>query len=76
MSQGHKKIAAPSLFIPSGAPYAHIPKRHFYERLDALIDLSFVRALTAPLYAEKMGRPSLDPVVFFKPGYALDGTRH
>ncbi len=66
MSQGHKKIAAPSLFIPSGAPYAHIPKRHFYERLDALIDLSFVRALTAPLYAEKMGRPSLDPVVFFK----------
>ena len=61
-----KRIAPPSLFIPSGDPYAHIPKRHFYERLDALIDLSFVRELTAPLYAETMGRPSLDPVVFFK----------
>lgn len=66
MSQGKKHIAAPSLFIPSGDPYAHIPKRHFYERLEALLDLSFVRELTASLYAEKMGRPSLDPVVFFK----------
>lgn len=66
MSQGQKKVAAPSLFIPSGDPYAHIPKRHFYARLDTLIDLSFVRVLTAPLYAEKLGRPSLDPVVFFK----------
>lgn len=66
MSQGNKRIAPPSLFIPSGDPYAHIPTRHFYERLDRLIDLSFVRELTASLYAEKMGRPSLDPVVFFK----------
>lgn len=66
MSQGHKKTTAPSLFIPSGDPYAHIPKRHFYARLDALIDLTFVREITAPLYAEKLGRPSLDPVVFFK----------
>ncbi|MEI6415819.1 MAG: IS1182 family transposase [Pseudomonadota bacterium] len=54
------------MFIPSGDPYVHIPKRHFYERLDALIDLSFVRELTAPLYAATIGRPSLDPVVFFK----------
>jgi len=66
MSQGKKQIAAPSLFIPSGDPYVHIPKRHFYARLEALIDLSFVRALTAPCYAAKLGRPSLDPVVFFK----------
>jgi transposase len=66
MSQGTKRIAPSSLFIPSGDPYVHIPKRHFYERLEALVDLSFVRELTAPLYAEKMGRPSLDPVVFFK----------
>ncbi|MHB9023056.1 MAG: hypothetical protein ACYC7E_02625 [Armatimonadota bacterium] len=64
MSQGKKFVAAPSLFIPSGDPYAHIPKRHFYARLNALIDLSFVRQLTASLYAAKMGRPSLDPVVF------------
>lgn len=66
MSQGKKHIAPPSLFIPSGDPYAHIPKRHFYERLDTAIDLAFVREVTTPLYAEKMGRPSLDPVVFFK----------
>ena len=66
MSQGKKRIAPPSLFIPSGDPYVHIPKRHFYARLDALLDLSFVYELTAPLYAAKLGRPSLDPVVFFK----------
>jgi len=66
MSRGCKQAVAPSLFIPSGDPYAHIPKRHFYERLEALIDLSFVRELTAPFYAETLGRPSLDPVVFFK----------
>ncbi|MHB9129572.1 MAG: IS1182 family transposase [Armatimonadota bacterium] len=66
MSQGKKRIAPPSLFIPSGDPYAHIPKRHFYERLAALVDLSFVRELTASLYAEKLGRPSIDPVVFFQ----------
>ncbi len=66
MSQGKKRLAPPSLFIPSGDPYAHIPTRHFYARLDSLIDLSFVREVTASLYAEKLGRPSLDPVVFFK----------
>jgi len=45
---------------------AHIPKRDFYEQLAGLVDLSFVSELTRPLYAEKMGRPSIDPVVFFK----------
>ena len=38
---------------------------HFYRHLDAALDLSFVRSWTADCYAER-GRPSLDPVVFFK----------
>lgn len=42
-----------------------VPKDNFYRRLEAEIDLSFVRELVAPLYA-KGGRPSVDPVVFFK----------
>jgi transposase len=46
--------------------YRHIPQGHFYERLGQVLDLSFVPALTAPLYAVQLGRPSLDPVVFFK----------
>ena len=33
--------------------------------LEARLDLSFVRELVAPLYANG-GRPSVDPVVFFK----------
>ncbi len=42
-----------------------VPKDHFYRRLEATLDLSFVRELVAPLYAGG-GRPSVDPVVFFK----------
>jgi transposase len=42
-----------------------VPEDHLYRRLEAPLDLSFVRRLVAPLYA-KGGRPSVDPVVFFK----------
>src|SRR5512133_820178 len=42
-----------------------VPDDHFYRRLEAVLDLSFVRELVAPLY-ENGGRPSVDPVVFFK----------
>src|SRR5215218_6263517 len=42
-----------------------IPPDHFYRHLDRALDLSFVRDLVRHAYAE-FGRPSLDPVVFFK----------
>jgi len=42
-----------------------VPEDHLYRRLEAALDLSFVRRLVAPLYANG-GRPSVDPVVFFK----------
>src|SRR3712207_6815328 len=42
-----------------------VPRDSFYRRLEARLDLSFVRELVATLYA-KGGRPSVDPVVFFK----------
>ena len=42
-----------------------VPNDHFYRRLEECIDLYFVRDLVAPLYAGG-GRPSIDPVVFFK----------
>jgi len=38
---------------------------NFYRHLEATLDLSFVRELVCPLYANG-GRPSVDPVVFFK----------
>src|SRR5688500_4523946 len=41
-----------------------VPREHFYRRLEARLDLSFVRDLVRPLYA-RGGRPSVDPVVFF-----------
>lgn len=42
-----------------------VPRDNFYRRLEKRLDLSFVRKLVAPLYAGG-GRPSVDPVVFFK----------
>jgi transposase len=42
-----------------------VPSIHFYRHLETKLDLSFVREWSRDLYAER-GRPSIDPVVFFK----------
>lgn len=43
-----------------------IAKEHFLRRIDSILDLSFVRELTAARYADRQGRPSIDPEVFFR----------
>ncbi len=42
-----------------------VPATNFYRQLEAKLDLSFVRDWVGDVYAER-GRPSIDPVVFFK----------
>jgi transposase len=42
-----------------------VPYDHFYRHLEAKFDLSFVRDWVNELSAAR-GRPSIDPVVFFK----------
>ncbi len=42
-----------------------VPADHFYRHLERTLDLSFVREFVHETYACK-GRPSIDPVVFFK----------
>jgi transposase len=55
----------------SFAPLIHasledvVPADHFYRHLEHSLDLSFVRELVQQTYAG-IGRPSIDPVVFFK----------
>lgn len=55
----------------SFAPLTHIsleelvPQNHFYRYLEQKLDLSFVRKFVQETYAG-LGRPSIDPVVFFK----------
>jgi transposase len=44
---------------------AVVPADNFYRHLEATLDLGFVREWVQEVYAER-GRPSLDPVVFFK----------
>lgn len=43
-----------------------IPKSHLLRRVDRVLDLSFLAALTAPLYSKSHGRPSIDPEVFIR----------
>lgn len=53
------------------APLIHVsleelvPQDHFYRHLERTLDLSFVREFVQETYAGG-GRPSIDPVVFFK----------
>src|SRR4051794_22766210 len=42
-----------------------VPPDHFYRHLERVLDLGFVRDLVRDAYAG-MGRPSIDPVIFFK----------
>src|SRR5713101_406556 len=42
-----------------------VPQDHFYRHLERTLDLSFVREFVQQTYAA-IGRPSIDPVVFFK----------
>src|SRR3712207_8856480 len=42
-----------------------VPQDHFYRHLERSLDLAFVRDLVQPCYAAG-GRPSVDPVVFFR----------
>src|SRR3989337_791589 len=52
------------LFAPTSLDTL-VPPDNFYRRLEEKLDLSFVRELVRDTYGE-MGRPSIDPVVFFK----------
>ncbi len=42
-----------------------VPQDHFYRHLEHTLDLTFVRELVHDCYAAG-GRPSIDPIVFFK----------
>ncbi len=42
-----------------------VPPDHFYRHLERSLDLGVVRELVGATYADT-GRPSIDPVVFFK----------
>ncbi len=39
---------------------------HELRKIDRVLDMAFVRELTAACYAEGIGRPSIDPEVFFR----------
>ncbi len=45
---------------------ALIPKGHLLRKIDRVLDLSFLPELTAPLYSQSQGRPSIDPVIFIR----------
>jgi len=61
--QGEKNFT-PKMFV-NFCLADHIPKDNFYRVLKTILDLRFIKKKTQFLYS-KTGRPSIDPVVFFK----------
>src|SRR5918996_5028822 len=61
MGQKDRSFAA----LPPVSLDALVPADHFYRHLERTLDLSFVRDLVRDAYATG-GRPSIDPIVFFK----------
>jgi transposase len=51
--------------LPPGTLEDLVPSDHFYRHLQRSLDLGFVRELVRDVYAD-IGRPSIDPEVFFK----------
>ena len=43
-----------------------VAEDHFLRQIDRVLDLSFIRELTAACYADGKGRPSIDPEIFFR----------
>jgi transposase len=43
-----------------------VSEDHFLRQIDRVLDLAFVRELTAACYTDGKGRPSIDPEVFFR----------
>lgn len=43
-----------------------IPDDHILRKIDRDLDLSFIRNFVSPSFSKRKGRPSLDPVVYFK----------
>jgi transposase len=43
-----------------------VPQDHLLRKIDRELDLSFVRELTANCYADGLGRPSIDPEIYFR----------
>jgi hypothetical protein len=61
MAQKDRSLAA----LPPANLEDLVPTDHFYRHLERTLDLSFVREVVRDAYAD-IGRPSIDPVIFFK----------
>jgi hypothetical protein len=44
-----------------------VAEDHFLRRIDRVLDLSFIRELTAARYADGQGRPSIAPCLHYHP---------
>jgi len=62
--QGRKQYEQPLFTMVNLAEM--IPENHLLVRIDRAINLDFIYELTSELYCSYNGRPSIDPVMFFR----------
>ena len=54
-------------FTPMQTNMEHlVASDHFLRKVDHDLNLEFIRPMTQPFYAQKKGRPSIDPEIFFR----------
>ena len=60
----HDKTHRDGLFVMDMGKV--IPNNHLVKKIDKAIDFDFIYDIVKDLYADEVGRPSIDPVVLFK----------
>jgi len=60
------QISKSSIFFENPWMFNVLPKNHLLKVIMEMIDLSFIKFLTKNSYHNRMGRPSVDPEIFFR----------
>ncbi len=55
-----------SIFSENPWVFNVLPKNHLLKFIMDMLDLSFIKSLTENSYHKRMGRPSVDPEIFFR----------
>lgn len=60
------QVSKSSIFSENACVFDVLPKNHALKFIMAMLDLSFIKSITKNLYHDRMGRPSVDPEIFFR----------
>lgn len=60
------QVSKSSIFSENVWIFDVLPKNHALKFIMAMLDFSFIKSITKNSYHDRMGRPSVDPEIFFR----------